>query len=234
MLRVSGVAAGYGKLSALWDVSLDVGEGEFVALVGSNGAGKTTLLRTISGLLQPTRGEVWFKGQRIDGRPVQDITKLGISFITDDGCLFTGMTVLENIMLGAYTVTDREKRNELLQYVYQLFPVLLERKNQRVATLSGGERKMVAIARGLMSGAGLMLIDEPSLGLAPRVVMMVFTILRELSVRGVAILLVEQNVNTTLQMVDRGYVMEQGKIVLAGTSEELRENKELKRAYLGI
>ena len=234
MLKLNSINAGYGKLGVLWDISFNIDEGEFVALVGSNGAGKTTILRTISGLVNPTKGEIWFKDQRIDGKPVQDITKAGISFVTDDGCLFAGMTVYENILLGAYTLNDKQKIKRLLHHVLELFPVLAERKNQRVATLSGGERKMVAIARGLMSEAKLMLVDEPSLGLAPKLVSAVFETLRELTRRGMTILLVEQNVNTTLKIVDRGYVMEQGKIVLEGSSKELRENKEIKKSYLGI
>jgi branched-chain amino acid transport system ATP-binding protein len=234
MLKLCSINAGYGKLGVLWDISFNVGEGEFVALVGPNGAGKTTTLRTIAGLIKPTKGEIWFMDQRIDGKPVQTITKSGISFVTDDGCLFSGMTVYENILLGAYTINDKQKIKRLLHYVLELFPALVERKDQKVATLSGGERRMVAIARGLMSESKLMLVDEPSLGLAPKLVLAVFETLRELTKRGLAVLLVEQNVNTTLKMVDRGYVIEHGKIVLEGSSKELRENKEIKKSYLGI
>ena len=234
MLKLNGIDAGYGKLGVLWDVSFNIDEGEFVALLGANGVGKTTTLRTIAGLIRPTKGEVWFMDRRIDGKPVQDITKSGISFVTDDGCLFSGMTVHENILMGAYIIRDRQKIKELLDMVLELFPVLAERKDQAVGTLSGGERKMVSIARGLMSGARLMLVDEPSLGLAPKLVLAVFETLKELTKRGMTILLVEQNVNATLKIVDRAYVVEHGRIVLEGSSKELRENPEIRKAYLGI
>lgn len=234
MLKLSNVNAGYGKLGVLRNISLDVSKGDFVALVGPNGVGKTTTLRTIAGLITPSKGEIIFMDQRIEGKPVQTITKLGISFVTDDGCLFSGMTVHENLLLGAYIINDKEKVKRLLKEVLELFPRLAERKNQTVGTLSGGERKMVAIARGLMSDPKLMLVDEPSLGLAPMLVLAVFESLKELTKRGVTVLLVEQNVNTTLKIVDRGYVIEQGQIVLEGSSKELRENEHIKKSYLGI
>ncbi|HWQ40740.1 MAG TPA: ABC transporter ATP-binding protein [Desulfosporosinus sp.] len=234
MLKLSSIDAGYGKLGVLRDVSLDVKKGEFVALVGPNGVGKTTTLRTIAGLIKPTKGEILFMGQRIEGTPVQKITKLGISFVTDDGCLFSGMTVHENLLLGAYIIHDKAKVKRLLKVVLELFPRLAERKTQIVGTLSGGERKMVAIARGLMSDPKLMLVDEPSLGLAPKLVLAVFESLKELTKRGVTILLVEQNVNTTLKIVDRGYVIEQGHIMLEGSSKELGENEYIRKSYLGI
>ena len=205
-----------------------------MALVGPNGVGKTTTLRTIAGLIKPTKGEIWFMDQRIDGKPVQKVTKSGISLVTDDGCLFSGMTVYENLLLGAYVIKDKAKVKTLLQKVLELFPRLEERKKQVVGTLSGGERKMVAIARGLMSDPKLMLVDEPSLGLAPKLVLTVFESLKELTKRGVTVLLVEQNVNTTLKIVDRGYVIEQGQIVLEGNSKELRENEHIRKSYLGI
>lgn len=234
MLKLSCVNAGYGKLGVLWDVSLNVKKGEFVALVGPNGVGKTTILRTIAGLIKPTKGEIYFMDQRIEGKAVQNITKLGISFVTDDGCLFSGMTVYENLFLGAYIINDKETVKRLLQEVLELFPRLAERKNQTVGTLSGGERKMVAIARGLMSDPKLILVDEPSLGLAPKLVLAVFESLKELTKRGVTVLLVEQNVNTTLKIVDRGFVIEQGQIVLEGSSKDLRENEHIKKSYLGV
>lgn len=234
MLKLSNINAGYGKLGVLWNVSLEVNTGEFVALVGPNGVGKTTVLRCISGLVTPTQGEVMFMGQKINGLPVQQITRKGLSFVTDDGCLFSGMTVMENLMMGAYIICDKKTVQSNLEKVFELFPRLAERKKQFAGSMSGGERKMLAIARGLMSDPKLMLVDEPSLGLAPKLVLDVFNTLKELTTRGVTVLLVEQNVNTTLKIVDRGYVLEQGSIVQEGSSEELRENDHIKKAYLGI
>lgn len=234
MLKLNNVNSGYGKLQVLWDISFHVEPGEFVAIVGPNGVGKTTTLRTIAGLVKPTKGEIWFLDERIDGKPVQKLTKAGISFVTDDGNLFSDMTVKENLLLGAYTVKDKKQIHESLENVLELFPRLAERSSQRVGTLSGGERKMVAIARGLMSNPKLMLVDEPSLGLAPKIVLQVFETLKELTHRGVTVLLVEQNVNTTLKMVDRGYVIEQGQIILEGKSKDLREDEHIKKSYLGI
>lgn len=233
MLNLHNINAGYGKLGVLWDISLNVSEGEFVALVGPNGAGKTTILRTIVGLTDMTHGEIRFMGERIDGKPVQTIVKSGISFVTDDGCLFPGMTVYENIIMGAYIINDKSKTRMLLNKVWELFPQLVERKRQQVGTLSGGERKMVAIARGLMSDPKLMLVDEPSLGLAPKVVMSVLKTLKELTRLEVTVLLVEQNANITLKMADRGYVIEQGHIVFEGLSKDLRNNDKIKEFYLG-
>ncbi|MEL7563400.1 MAG: ABC transporter ATP-binding protein [Dehalobacterium sp.] len=234
MLKLNNINAGYGKLGVLWNVSLEVNAGEFVALVGPNGVGKTTVLRSISGIVTPTQGEIMFMDQKINGLPVQQITRKGISFVTDDGCLFSGMTVMENLMMGAYIINDRKMVNSHLEKVFELFPRLAERKKQFAGSMSGGERKMLAIARGLMSDPKLMLVDEPSLGLAPKLVLDVFNTLKELTTKGVTVLLVEQNVNTTLKIVDRGYVLEQGSIVQEGSSEELRENDHIKKAYLGI
>ncbi|WP_148137283.1 ABC transporter ATP-binding protein [Candidatus Formimonas warabiya] len=234
MLKLSNVDAGYGKLGVLWDISLEVDAGEFVAIVGPNGVGKTTTMRTIAGIVKPTKGEINFMGKRIDGLPAQQVTRLGISYVTDEGNLFSGMTVMQNLLLGAYIIKDKEKVKETLCKVFDLFPRLEERKKQFAGTLSGGERKMLAIARGLMSDPKLMLVDEPSLGLAPKLVLAVFETLKELTKRGVTILLVEQNVNTTLKIVDRVYVIEQGQIIQEGSSQELRENEHIKKAYLGI
>ena len=234
MLTLKNVEAGYGKLDILRGITLNVEEGEFVALLGSNGVGKTTALRTISGIVKPSRGEVTFMGARIDKLSVQRITKMGISFISDDGYLFSGMTVRENLLLGAYVVHDKARIKTLLKRTFELFPRLEERKNQVSGTLSGGERKMLAIARGLMSDPKLMLVDEPSLGLAPQLVLAVFEKLKELTTMGVTVLLVEQNVNTTLQIADRGYVIEQGNIVLEGDSRVLREDEHVRRSYMGI
>jgi len=217
----------------LWDVSLRVSEGEFVALVGPNGAGKTTTLKTIAGLIEPKSGEVKFMGKEIGGLPAHEISSMGVSFVPETLNLFAGMSVRENLLLGAYTVRDNKKVHESLEYVFQLFPVLKERRNQLAGTLSGGERKMLAIGRGLMSNPHLLLVDEPSLGLAPKLVLAVFDSLKELNQKGVTILLVEQNVSTTLHMTDRAYVVEHGRIVLEGVSKDLLENEHVKKTYLG-
>jgi branched-chain amino acid transport system ATP-binding protein len=228
------VDAGYGFLQVLWDVSLHVEEGEFVALVGPNGAGKTTTLRTIAGLVDPTDGEIVFQGERLNDVPAHELCRRGISFISETLNLFTQMTVEENLLLGAFIIDDRAVQQETLTFVYELFPRLKERQGQLAGTLSGGERKMLAIGRGIMSNPKLLLVDEPSLGLAPNLTVDVFNALETLRQTGVTILLVEQNVNTTLKITDRGYVLEQGSIVLEGNSKELLANQHVKEAYLGI
>lgn len=234
MLKLEHVNAGYGKLNVLRDVSLEVGEGEFVALLGPNGAGKTTTLRTVSGILPASGGKILFDGEEIAGLAVQEIMKRGLCYITDDGALFPGMTVRQNLNMGGYTLRDKNRLRANLDMVLELFPRLKERLKQNAGTLSGGERKMLAIARGLMSGPRAMLIDEPSLGLAPNIVLQVLEILKRLTGQGVSILLVEQNVNTTLQVAGRAYVLEDGQIVLSGCAEELLDNEHVQRAYLGI
>lgn len=234
MLKIEHVNAGYGKLGILWDISLEVKPGEFVALIGPNGAGKTTTMKTISGLIKPTNGRIIFNGEEIQNLSVQQIMKKGLSFITDDGCLFSGMTVRENLMMGAYTLKDKKKVNDLYEKCLVMFPRLKERLTQNAGTLSGGERKMLAIARGLMSDPRMMLVDEPSLGLAPNIVLQVFETMKELAKEGVTILLVEQNVNTTLKEVDRAYVLEHGHIVGSGLSQELLDSDHIKQTYLGI
>jgi branched-chain amino acid transport system ATP-binding protein len=228
------VDAGYGFLQVLWDVSLHVEEGEFVALVGPNGAGKTTTLRTIAGLVDPTAGEIVFQGERLNDVPAHELCRRGISYISETLNLFTQMTVQENLLLGAFIIDDRAVQQETLAFVYELFPRLEERQGQLAGTLSGGERKMLAIGRGIMSNPKLLLVDEPSLGLAPNLTVDVFNALETLRQTGVTILLVEQNVNTTLKITDRGYVLEQGSIVLEGDSKELLANQHVKEAYLGI
>lgn len=234
MLEIQNVSAGYGFLQVLWDVSLQVAPGEFVALVGPNGAGKTTTLRTVAGLLPTKSGQILFDGQPITNMPAHLITQRGLSFISEDLNLFTAMSVRDNLLLGAYIVRDKQTQMETLDFVYQLFPRLHERQNQLAGTLSGGERKMLGIARGMMSKPKLMLVDEPSLGLAPNLTMDVFRALQTLVQQGVTVLLVEQNVNTTLHITDRAYVLEQGRIVLEGASKELLENKHVKEAFLGV
>ena len=218
----------------MWDFSLEVKEGEFVALVGPNGAGKTTTLRAISNIITPTKGKITFDGKEITKLSVQEITKAGLSYITDDGALFSGMTVQQNLKMGAYSIRDKVQIQESYERVLQMFPRLKERLKQNAGTLSGGERKMLAIARGLMSNPKAMLIDEPSLGLAPNIVLQVLETLKQLTVNGVSILLVEQNVNTTLKVTDRAYVLEDGRVVLSGNSAELLASDHIQKAYLGI
>ena len=234
MLELNAVDAGYGFLQILWDVSLHVGEGEFVALVGPNGAGKTTTLRTIAGLVDPTKGDITFGGDSIIHVPAHKICHEGISYISETLNLFTGMSVRENLLLGAYIVRDRDGILEALDFVYELFPRLKEREGQLAGTLSGGERKMLAIGRGIMSSPRLLLVDEPSLGLAPNLTLSVFHALEKLRQSGVPILLVEQNVNPPLKITDRAYVLEQGRIVMEGNSRELLQNEHIRSAYLGI
>lgn len=213
---------------------MEVLEGEFVALVGPNGAGKTTTLKAISGLITPFEGSIRFYGKEISGLSTHEIARLGMSFVPEEMNLFTGMSVVENLLLGAFTVQDKKKVTESLSNVLELFPRLSERRNQLAGTLSGGERKMLAIARGLMSNPKILLVDEPSLGLAPKLVLTVFEALKALSQEGVTILLVEQNVNTTLQITHRSYVLEQGSITLEGNSRDLLENEHIQKAYLGL
>ncbi len=234
MIELKNINTSYDFLQILWDVSLQVDDGEFVALVGPNGAGKTTTLRTIIGLLTPTSGEVLFKGQPIAGRPAHLASRMGISYISEGLNLFTAMSVRENLLLGAYAINDKEKELETLEFVYSLFPRLQEREKQLAGTMSGGERKMLAIARGLMSNPELLLVDEPSLGLAPHLTHDVFRALLELSERGVTILLVEQNVNATLEITDRAYVLEHGRIAMEGPSAEMKTNEHVRSAYLGL
>lgn len=234
MLKLSHLDAIYGFLQILWDVSLEVAAGEFVALIGPNGAGKSTTLRSIAGLLAPKGGEILFKGQSIGGLPVHKVSRMGISYVSESLNLFTDMSVRENLLLGAYTVQDKQKQLEALDFIFDLFPRLAERKNQLAGTMSGGERKMLAIARGMMSSPELMLVDEPSLGLAPYLVADVFSSLKRLQERGVTILLVEQRVNATLEITDRAYVLEHGHIVLEGPSAQIKTNEHVRKAYLGF
>lgn len=234
MLELKDINAGYGFLQVLWEVSLNVEEGEFVALVGPNGAGKSTTLRTIAGLIKPKTGKVIFDDQVINDLPAHIISRSGISYVSEDLNLFADMSVRENLILGAYAVPDRETQLEILEFIFSLFPRLEQRKSQLAGTMSGGERKMCAIARGMMSNPQLMLVDEPSLGLQPSLVNDVFNALLRLRDQGVTILLVEQNVNTTLEITDRAYILEQGRIVMEGPSQEVKQNEHVQNAYLGI
>ena len=234
LLKVNKINVFYGDLQALWDVSFEVYEGEKVVIVGANGAGKTTTLKTISGLLRPRSGTIEFMGQRIDRLPAHKIVELGIAHVPEGRRLFPKMTVLENLEMGAYTKRAREKFEDTLEWVFSIFPVLKERKNQIAGTMSGGERQMLAIARGLMSRPKLLMLDEPSLGLAPKLVLKTFEVIQRISEEGVTILLVEQNVRHALELADRGYVLETGRITLSGTGEELLNNDYVKKAYLGM
>jgi branched-chain amino acid transport system ATP-binding protein len=234
LLELKNINAGYDFLQILWDVSLNVADREFVALIGPNGAGKTTTLRTIAGLLKLKGGEILFKGKNIALIPAYQISRMGISYVSEGLNLFTQMSVRENLLLGAYAMNDIKKELEELDFVYHLFPRLKERDRQLAGTMSGGERKMLAIARGMMSGPELLLVDEPSLGLAPYLTHDVFQALRELRSRGVTILLVEQNVNATLDITDRAYILEHGRIAMQGPSHEMKNNPHVQSAYLGI
>ncbi len=234
MLELKNVSASYGPLQVLWEVSLKIDSGEFVSMVGPNGAGKTTCLKVIAGLIEATQGEVIFLDKTINVMQPPDITAQGLSLVTEDGCLFTGMTVEENLRLGAFILRDKKKIKQLEDLTLELFPRLAERKRQLAGTLSGGERKMLSIARSLMSGPKILLVDEPSLGLAPNLMDDVFDALITLNKQGVTILMVEQNVHTTLEITDRTYVIEQGHIRLEGPSSDMLGNEYMKKAYLGI
>ena len=234
MLGVRSINVCYGLAQALWDVSFKVDEGEMVAIVGSNGAGKTTTLKTISGLLRPSSGRIEFNGERLDKISGHLIVERGIAHIPEGRGLFPFSTVLANLELGAYTKRARKRIKESLEHVFGLFPVLKERQRQLAGTLSGGEQQMLAIARGLMSAPNLLMLDEPSLGLAPKLVKKTLEILEQLSNQGITILLVEQNVHAALNLCDRGYVLENGRIVMEGSGRELRDNPHVRKAYLGM
>ncbi len=233
LLKVDNLDAGYGFLKVVWDVSFEIEKGEFISLIGPNGAGKSTTLKTISGLLEPKSGTITFNGSRINGVDCAENCKNGLSYISEELNLFTGMTVMENLEMGAQINDDPKKTKSKLEFVFELFPRLEERVAQYAGTLSGGERKMLAIARGMMSDPILLLVDEPSLGLAPQITEEVFNALRVLNKKGVTILLVEQNVNKTLKYSSRAYVLEKGKIVLEGNSSDLLSHDHVRKIYLG-
>jgi branched-chain amino acid transport system ATP-binding protein len=234
MLAVSRINTFYGNIQALWDVSLKIDAAEIVALVGGNGAGKTTLLNTITGLLPPASGRVELLGNRIDGLRSHAIVALGMCHIPQDRKLFPDMTVRENLEMGAYPKRVWKRKQQTLDEVYQLFPFLKARRGQLARTLSGGEQQMVAIGRGLMSRPKLCVIDEPSSGLAPIVVDEIFRIIQGLREQRIALFLIEQNVQQTLEIADRGYVLENGRIVLEGPCKDLLEEDRVRKAYLGL
>ena len=234
MLRVEKLEVVYGKLQALWGVSFDVREGEIVALVGANGAGKTTTLRTLSGLLRPRAGSVWLGNERVDQRSSAEIAELGMIQVPEGRKLFPQMTVLDNLLMGGYARPARPRRAERLEQVFGIFPKLRERQKQLAGTLSGGEQQMVAIARGLMAGPKVLMLDEPSLGLAPIMVTDMFRVIGEINRAGVTVLLVEQNTEHALSLAHRGFVLESGRVALAGTGKELLANEQVRQAYLGL
>ncbi len=234
MLKVSNLKAGYGEICALFGIDLFVGESEAVSLVGSNGAGKTTLLRAISGIINPTEGIVEWMGKDITHMPSHQRVVEGIIQIPQGRGILATMTVDENFNLAAFIKRNRQMRKQIFEETIELFPVLKNRLNQIAGTLSGGEQQMLAIARSLMLRPKLMIMDEPSLGLAPKLVDEVFEIIRKVKKNGISILLIEQNLVKALGVTDRGYVMETGRIVLSDTSTSLMKNKEVRRAYLGI
>lgn len=234
MLAVNNLDTFYGKIQALWDVSVKIDEAEIVALIGTNGAGKTTLLNTITGLLHPDSGSIEFLGKKIDGLKSHDILELGLSHIPEGRKLFPDMSVYENLEIGAYTKRVWKNRREILDEVYGLFPVLKSRQRQLASTLSGGEQQMVAIGRGLMSQPRLCFIDEPSSGLAPLMVDEIFRIIPGLRHKGIAVFLIEQNVQQTLEISDRAYVLENGRVTLAGESKQLLQEELIRKAYMGL
>lgn len=234
MLKIDAINVFYGQVQALWDVSFRVDEGEIVTLVGSNGAGKTTSLRTISGLLPLASGSIQFEGRRLETIPAFSIVDLGIAHIPEGRHLWAGMNVMETLELGAYIRRAKPEKKKTMEWVFSLFPRLAERKNQSADTMSGGEQQMLAIARGLLSQPRLLMLDEPSLGLAPLMVENLFEVIQQINRQGVTILLVEQNVAQALSIANRAYVLETGRVVKAGTSRELLGDPQVKRAYLGL
>ncbi|MEM1586724.1 MAG: ABC transporter ATP-binding protein [Candidatus Bathyarchaeia archaeon] len=234
MLEVNRLNVSRGVIPVLWDISLEVRRGEIVSLIGANGAGKTTLLSTIAGLLKPSFGTITFNGREISNLSPHKIVNLGLSLVPEDRKIFARMSVRENLLLGAYTSRGEKSKEKMLRFVYEIFPVLKERENQLAITLSGGEQRMLAIARGLMSNPNLLMLDEPTQGLSPRLTIDLFNAIRNLKEHGLSILLAEQNVYYSLKVSDRAYIMETGRITLQGIGEELLENEYIRRAFLGI
>lgn len=235
MLKVEGIDVSYGDVQVLFDVSLDIQEGELVAVIGANGAGKTTLLKTISGVLKPQKGSINFKDKVISTQAPNKTVADGIVQIPEGRLLFSHMTVRENLKMGAYLTNNKETVNERLEMVNQMFPRLKEREKQLAGTLSGGEQQMLAVGRGLMAGPRLLMLDEPSLGLAPKLVQQIFELVQQIKQElGVTVLLVEQNVRHSCEISDRAFVMENGKIVLHGPGAEMLKNEHVRKAYLGL
>jgi branched-chain amino acid transport system ATP-binding protein len=234
MLRVNRVSSGYGTIQALWDVSMTVDEGEIVAVLGANGAGKTTLVKTIVGLLEPTAGMITFTGKRIEGRDPDEIARLGIAYGPEGGGLFRDMSVQDNLLLGAYHRVAWDRREDTLDMVYRVFPRLEERRRKLARTLSGGERQMLVIGRALMARPTMCIFDEPSIGLSPKLVEESFHVIDQVRDEGITVLLIEQNVPKTLEIADRVYVLERGRIVLEGGRDEVLNEELIGKAYLGL
>ena len=234
MLEVENVSAAYGLIQILWDVSFKIKEKEIVSIIGPNGAGKTTLVKTIMGLLPAKNGTIRFKGENIEKLPTYEIVKKGVTLIPEGREIFPRMTVEENMLLGAYTINDKNAVKESKERIYQIFPVLKKKEKALAQTLSGGEQQMLVICRSLMSNPELLILDEPSLGLAPIIVGKVLDTLRKINEEGVTVLLVEQNIRDSLNIADRGYVLEEGKIIIEGKGRELLSNEHIKEVYLGI
>jgi branched-chain amino acid transport system ATP-binding protein len=234
LLSVENINVAYGDVQIINDLSLTVVEGEVVSIIGGNGAGKSTLLKAISGLVPPSSGSIRFRGEAIEALPPEAIVERGLVHVPEGRRLFSLMTVAENLDIGAYNSRAYKDRDKTLRQVYELLPRLLERQEQLAMTLSGGEQQMVAIGRGLMARPGLLMLDEPSLGLAPILVKSIFETLRKIADAGTTVLLVEQDVNHSLRLSDRGYVLEHGRVAMSGSAKELLENPHVKSAYLGI
>lgn len=232
MLKIENLSVHYGMIQAVREVSFEVNQGEIVSLIGANGAGKTTILRTISGLNQPSKGTITFEGKPIQKKAPRKIVAQGISQVPEGRHVFPGLTVLENLEMGAYLRKDGDIQQDY-ELIYEKFPILKERLNQDASTLSGGEQQMLAMGRALMSKPRLLLLDEPSMGLAPIFIQEIFNIIQEIQKQGTTVLLIEQNAKMALSIADRGYVLETGKVVLSGTGQELLESEEVKKAYLG-
>ncbi|SFE51334.1 abc transporter [Trichococcus pasteurii] len=233
MLKVKNLSVHYGMIQAIKDISFEVNEGEIVTLIGANGAGKSTILRTISGLVKPSSGEIEYLGKPIHNVATRKIVEQGIAQVPEGRHVFKGLTVQENLDLGSFTRKDKQNLAGDLEAVFERFPILRERKNQDAATLSGGEQQMLAMGRALMTKPKLLLLDEPSMGLAPIFIKEIFHIIQDIQKQGTTILLIEQNANVALQIANRGYVLETGNIVLTGTGEELLASDEVQKAYLG-
>ncbi len=234
MLKINKINSGYGRIQALWDISLHVEDGEIVALVGANGAGKTTLLRSVMGLVKPSSGMIKFNGQRIEGYETNRVSEMGIAYVPEGGGPFRDMSVRENLEMGAYHSNAWKHRADTLRRVYRLFPRLEERQHKLSRTLSGGERQMLAIGRALMARPTLCAFDEPSIGLSPLLVDEFFRTIRQVREEGITVLLVEQNVHKSLEIADRAYVLENGRIVLEGSRHDLLEDERIRKAYLGL
>lgn len=233
MLEVKNIDVYYGNIQALKDVSVTVNEGEIVSLIGANGAGKSTLLKTLSGLLKPKSGAITFLGNSIAGKAAQGIVKSGISHVPEGRRVFANLTVEENLELGAFLRKDKKAIAEDMKKVYDTFPRLLERRKQMSGTLSGGEQQMLAMGRAIMAKPKLLLLDEPSMGLAPLMVKTIFEVIKDINAQGTTVLLVEQNAHMALSIAHRGYVIETGKVVLSGSAQELQSSEEIRKAYLG-